>query len=89
MALWLNVNKRFRLSVASNVCKYIHENAAKNDSKSQECMVHWALCYSTMESVTELNSGVQFLKNFIRNIQFDQKIIGNGKHFNIELGPID
>ena len=43
-----------------------------NDSATQECMVHWALCYATMKNVSELNSGANFLERFINLIQLNE-----------------
>ena len=56
----------------------------KNDSTKQECVVHWALCYSTMQNVSELNQGAQFLQRFINHIQLDNSTIGIVKDFSID-----
>lgn len=83
MALWKGVNMELddeEPSVASIVSDSIYELnnfsgnpvALKNDSATQESMVHWALCYSTMRNVSELKPGAQFLERFINLIQLKQ-----------------
>ena len=87
-----NMIKR-NISVASIVCRYIHDAsvdktrndlALKNDSTTQECVVHWALCYSTMQNVLELNQGIEFLERFINNIQIDKNAFNIVKKFTID-----
>ena len=81
------------ISVASIVCRYTHnasvgktrnDLALKNDSTTQECVVHWALCYSTMKKVSELNQGIEFLERFINNIQLDKNTVNIVKKFTID-----
>ena len=100
LSLWKDINsaynaRQFRRSIASIVCGYIYNilkkrqgqtfsHAMKNDSTTQECVVHWALCYSTMENVSELNQGAQFLQRFINHIQLDNSTIGIVKDFSID-----
>ena len=73
-------DKDYEPSVASIVSENIYETnyltgnpvALKNDSATQECMVHWALCYATMKNVSELNPGASFLERFINLIQLNE-----------------
>ena len=66
----INEDKDYEPSVASIVYETNYlTGALKNDSATQECMVHWALCYATMKNVYQLNSGASFLERFIYLIQ--------------------
>ena len=99
MSLWKDINsanndQQFYRSVASIVSCYIFKNsnnkqknpsAMKNDSNAQECVVHWALCYSSMTNVSELNQGAQFLERFINHIQIDEYTVKFAKKNNIRI----
>ena len=98
MALWKGVNMELgdkEPSVASIVSDSIHELnnfsgnavALKNDSATQESMVHWALCYSTMRNVSELNPGAQFLERFINLIQLKQITVNTNNSSTSKLKP--
>ena len=93
MSLWKDVNsanndQQFYRSVASIVSCYIFKNspsAMKNDSNAQECVVHWALCYASMASVSELNHGDQFLERFINHVQIDEFTVNFAKENHIQI----
>ena len=64
-------------SIVSSCIFELHDSsgnpvALKNNSASQENMVHWALCYATMENISELNPGVQYMERFVNLILLNE-----------------
>ena len=89
MSLWKDINnannnRQLYRSVASIVSCYIFKNSP-NAMNAQECVVHWALYYSSMTNISELNHGAQFIERFINHIQIDKFTVNFAKENDIQF----